>query len=261
VARVRRRASHPRHLAAALRRLCRHDRAGRLLRVRLRRRRAALPARGAFDRPRRGRRRPRRVPGAGLLRVLSAHAAATRAPDRGPAERAARGRLPAADRAGVRDRRGARGRAVPGRHCRAGRGARVSAGGARGAGSVGARRRDRRGAEPAAPRLQHRRVPGARRGHRAHGSSAARRAAVGAGVVARGGAVLPAAGSAAVARHEVRSGGRRDRRVRRAVDVVGPAADAGRGRGGDRAVLRGAVRGDQRGDLQRADSLRGRERR
>ena len=67
-------------------------------------------------------------------------------------------------------------------------------------------------------------------------------------------------GALAVARHEVRAGGRRDRSLRRALALAGAAPHARGGRGRAVAVLGGALRGDQRGGLRRADAVRGRRR-
>ena len=64
---------------------------------------------------------------------------------------------------------------------------------------------------------------------------------------ARGDAVLPSARRAALARHEVPGRGRGGGRVRGAAIWQGAAADARRRRRGGVAVLRGALRGDQRG--------------
>ncbi len=83
--------------------------------------------------------------------------------DQGPAERAARRRLPAADRPRVRARRRERRRAVPGRDRRAGGRARLPARAARGARPVGDRRGRGRRAVAAVPRLRHRRLPRADR--------------------------------------------------------------------------------------------------
>ena len=195
--------------------------------LRLRRRRAALPARGRVARRGRRRRRARRVRGARVRRLLSVRAgAATARETEGRLNEPHGVGLPAADRAGVGARRREGRGAVPRRDRRAGDGARVPAGAARGAGPVGARRGARRGAQPAAPRLRQRGLPGARRGRRARGRGAAGAAARRARVAPRRVRLLRAARLAAVARHEVRAGGRRDRRR-------SPCARSG-GRGGGR---------------------------
>ena len=259
MARVRRRASHPRPLVAPVRRLRRHDRARGVRRVGLRGRRAALPAGRALDRPRRRRGRARRVPVARVRGLLPARAAPPRAADRGTAERAARGGLSAPDRAGLRGWRAARRGAVPGGDRRAGDRPGVPAGAPRGTGPVGAGGRARGRAEPPAPRLQHGRVPRAAGSRRAHGRDAARGAAVDTRPVAGRGCLLRPPRGAPLARHEVRGRRRGDRRVRRAGDLARAAPDARDRRRGGGALLRRPVRGDQRGDLQRTHSIRRRD--
>ena len=261
MARVRRRASHPRPLVAPVRRLRRDDRARGVRRVGLRRRRAALPAGRALDRPRRQRGRAGRVPVARVRGLLSARAATPRAADRGPAERAARGGLSAPDRARLRGWRAARRGAVPGGDRRAGDRPGVPAGAPRGTGPVGAGRRARGRAEPPAPRIRHGRLPRAAGRRRTRGRDAARGALIDTRPVAGRGRVLRPPRSAPLARHEVRGRRRGGGRVRRAGDLAGAAPNARDRRRGGGALLRRPVRGDQRGDLQRAHSIRGRERR
>ena len=162
--------------------------------------------------------------------------------DRGTAERAARGGLPAPDRARLRDRR-ARGRgAVPGGDRGAGDRAGVPAGAARGAGPVGARRRARGRAQPAARSPTARpSTPSCRRRPRSPARRCSRCGLSSRVPVAGRGAVLRPARRAPLARHEVRGRRRGGGRVRGAGDLAGAAADArGRRRGGG-AVLRGAL--------------------
>ena len=154
--------------------------------------------------------------GARVRRLLSLRPRPPRPRDRGPAERAARGGLPALHRAGVRAGRASKGGgALPRRRRRARTRARLPAGAARGAGPVGARRGARGGAEPAAARVRHSGLPGARRGRGTGGRGAARAPPRRPDLPSRRVRVLPPPRDAAVARDEVRAGGSRDRRVRR----------------------------------------------
>ena len=247
-----------RPLAPPVRRLRGHGRTRRVRRLRLRRGRAPLPARRGVDRRRRRRRRERRVRGARLRDFypydLDRHGRETE----GEAERAARRRVPAAHRARLRDRRRARRRAVPRGHRRARRGARLPAGRARGAGPVGARRRAGRRAVASLPRLRQRRLPRAERRRGDRGRGAAGRPARGARAAAYRVRLPGAARRSAVAGHEVRPGGLRDRSLRRALAAAGaPAHARGRLRRA-RPLQRRPVRGDQRGALRRPHALRGR---
>ena len=97
-------------------------------------------------------------------------------------------------------------------------------------------------------------------GDRARGRGAARAAAAGRDLAQRGGRLLPAARHAAVARHEVRAGGRRDRRLRRADAVAHAAPDARAAQLRARALQRHLLRHAERGALRRADAVLGRRR-
>ena len=164
-----------------------------------------------------------------LRRLLPLRPRQARPGDRGPAERAARGRLPAADRPRLRLGGRAGVELFLAADRRAGGGAGLPAGAAGGARPVGARRRARRRAQPAVPRLRHRRLPRADRRRRARRRGAARAAARRADRRgARRSCCFAPARLAALAGHQVRAGGDRDRRRgRRAALWRAPAAHAG----------------------------------
>ena len=115
---------------------------------------------------------------------------------------------------------------------------------------MGARRCARGRAQPPVRGLRQRGLPGARRGCRACGGGAPRPAPARAHRSGGGVPVLCAARRAAVARHQVRAGGRGDRRRGGAGALAGAAPHARRGGGGALAVLRGVLRGLQRGALR-----------
>ena len=179
----------------------------------------------------------------------------------GPAARAARRRLPAADRARARGRRRAGRRAVPGRARRARGDARLPARAAGRARPVGARRGG--GGRPLARRSS----PTA---PRSTPSSTAGAALAGAALLAlrlderaaprRGVRLLPAARLAAVARHEVRAGRARGRLLRRPRRSGARQAHA-RGDSVEVSLFASRSRRPQRGPLRRPDPLRRRRRR
>jgi hypothetical protein len=248
---ARPRATDGRPLASSLRRVCRHARARRLRRFELRRRRASLPARGGLDRRGRKRRRERRVRDARLRRLLPVRAGQARRGDAGTAERASRGRLPAADRTRVRARRRACGRALPRRYRGAGGGARLPPGPAGGARPLGNRRGAGRRAQPALPRLRHRGLPRTDRRRGARGGRTVRAQARHTAQPRRRVWLLRPPRHSPLAGDQVRAGGACDRLLRSPCALASAATNAGdRCRRGV-AFQRGAVRRHQRSPLRR----------
>ena len=133
-------APRPRPRPAAVRHLRRHHRPGCLRRLRVRGRRAALPAGRPVDRGRPRHRREEPVRGPLVRALLPVHAGQARQGDQRLPARAPRRGLPAADRTRLRHRRRQGRGAVPGRAGRAADGADLPADAEGGARPVGAGR-------------------------------------------------------------------------------------------------------------------------
>ena len=225
-------------------------------RARLRRRRAALPAGRRVDRLRRRHRPHGRVRDARLRGLPPRRAAPAGPGGPRPQRRAAGHRLRAADRAGVRARRGERGRGLPrrdrGARLRARRGDRA----ADGAGAVGERRGAARRALTARAGARDRRLSRGRGGDGARRRRAVRAAGARAAGARQRGRRRGAARRAAVAGAEVPAPGGADRDRARALDgAPRPPHRRARGGRGDGGLDR-RLRDDQRPPVRRPDPLR-----